>query len=429
MSSVVLMLIVLLMILSLLAALFWSYVLLLPSQRRAPLFLYDHGDSPDRLNGAFPTDDVTTPYADDPPRFPPITIIAPGRNEGHLLSETLGSLCSMSYPDFRVIFVDDQSTDNSREVLATLAARHPHLTVLHNTTPPPAGWIGKTWAITQAEPYTRDAGWLLFTDSDLVYHPDCLTQAMRLALHRRADLLSLLPGLRYESFGELLGLLPAMTLITLKLPLYRANDPATPVALVAGGFFLINGETYRHLGGHAGVRGQVIEDVAFGQRAKAAGRRVYTAATHDLIVARMYEGFRDTFGGLKKNAYAGANYNPLAILPIAAFLALLGAAVPLYLLAAMVLACVEPSGVTLTTLAFALVAFVAQSIAGVRASRLLGFSAITALTLAPGLGFFLLIFLGSVVDHYRGGNTWAGRKMHPTDVQSLDKSTTPPAPR
>lgn len=415
-----------LLILSALAALFWLTLLLLPSQRRALHFLYNAADSPDRLNRAFPADDITTPYAGDPPRFPHVTVIAPGRNEGHLLAQTLGSLCSMSYPDFNVVFIDDQSTDNSRDVLAALAARHPHLTVIHNTTPPPPGWVGKTWAVAQAEPHTRTADWLLFTDSDLVYHPDCLTQAVRLALHRRADLLSMLPALVYESPGELLGLLPAMLLITFKLPLTAANNAKDPRALVAGGFFLIQGAVYRDLGGHAGVRGQVIEDIAFGQRAKSAGKRIYTAATHDLFTARMYEGARDTFNGLKKNAYAGANYNPLAILPITAFLLFVGALVPLYPLLALLQCIAQRSPLATITLALSLLAAIAQFLAALRTTRLLHFPARTALALAPGFAFYLAIFLNSILDHYRGGNTWAGRKMSPTNLQSLADTSKEP---
>jgi glycosyltransferase involved in cell wall biosynthesis len=415
-----------LLVICALAALFWLTLLLLPSQRRALRFLYNAADAPDRLNRAFPADDITAPYAGDPHEFPHITIVAPGRNEGHLLPQTLGSLCSMTYPRFNVVFVDDQSTDNSREALALLAAQHSHLTVIHNTTPPPPGWVGKTWAVAQAEPHTRTADWLLFTDADLVYHPDCLTQAVRLALHRRADLLSMLPSLRYESLGELLGLLPAMLLITFKLPLTAANNPEDPRALVAGGFFLIKGAVYRDLGGHAGVRGQVIEDIAFGQRAKAANRRVYTAATHDLFTARMYEGALDTFNGLKKNAYAGANYHPLAILPITAFLLFLGALVPLYPLLAVIPLIQHPAPLTSLTFALAVVAALAQLCAAVRTTRLLDFSPLTAPLLPPGFAFYLLIFLASVLDHYRGGNTWAGRKMSPQHLQSLANTSQDP---
>ena len=272
-------------------------------------------------------------FAGDPVEWPRVTVIVPGRNEGHLLARTLGSLCAMEYPRFRVVFVDDQSTDDTRAVCGKLAAKYSCLTVIHNVTPPPVGWVGKNWAVHQAESHIRDASgdFILFTDSDLVFHPQCLKQMVRLALHRRCDIASCkLPSLRYETLGELLAILPAMVLIMLTRSLYVANDPRSPKALVAGGFLLVKRTSYEELGGHEAVRGQMIEDIALGMLAKAKGMRVFTAATHDLILARMYEGWRDTFMGLKKNAYAGANYKVWMILPVVLLLLFAGALVIFY---------------------------------------------------------------------------------------------------
>src|SRR5205823_1099068 len=142
---------------------------------------------------------------------------------------------------------------------------------------------GKTWAVHQAGKYMHETDYLLFADSDLEFHPQCLKQMIRLARHRRTDIASLLPAMRTESLGEVLGLLAAITLISTRFSLYTTNNPRDPKALVAGGFLLVRREVYHELGGHAAVRGQVIEDIAFGTRAKSRGKRVFTAATHDLF--------------------------------------------------------------------------------------------------------------------------------------------------
>src|SRR6185369_13259213 len=126
-------------------------------------------------------------------------------------------------------------------------------------------------------------------DSDLIFRPDCLKQMIRLAQHRRTDIVSLLPAMRFETLGERLPLLAAMVIINLRFSLYTTNNPRDPKALVAGGFLLVRRDIYHALGGHAAVRGQVVEDIAFGTRAKALKKRVFTAITHDLVTARMYE--------------------------------------------------------------------------------------------------------------------------------------------
>ncbi len=74
-----------------------------------------------------------------PQTLPGVTVIVPGRNEGHVLLDTLGSICRQDYPTFRVVFVDDQSTDNTAEIARPLATQFPHLKIIHNIQSPPPG--------------------------------------------------------------------------------------------------------------------------------------------------------------------------------------------------------------------------------------------------------------------------------------------------
>ncbi len=351
--------------------------------------------------------------------WPSITIIVPGRNEGHLLDRTLGSLCNMDYPNFRVVFIDDQSTDNTSAVCEALHAKHRHLTVIHNTTPPRDGWIGKTWAVHQAEPYMHDSDYLLFADSDLVFHPQCLKQMMRLALHRRTDIASCLPVFVYESLGELLAILPAIVLINLRLSLYATNNPARPEALVAGGFLLAKRTSYASLGGHEAVRGQVIEDIALGKTAKSKGFRIFTVSTQNLYSARMYEGWRDAYRGLKKNAYAGIDYRPALIAPAVLLFLIAGVLVHAYLLVGIVCWITWPTVLTFLLAAVAIFLNVLFYRVGAHGASILGIPKRVALCLPAGFAFYFAVFVGSVRDFYSGGNEWAGRKMASEKVQSL----------
>jgi len=422
--------IVTLLVLFSLVALFWAVLYVLPSQRKMGRFLFNHDFSPDSLNGLFRRDDVVERFAGDPETWPSVTVIVPGRNEGHVLAETLGSICAMEYPNYRVIFVDDQSTDDTKGVCDAMAVKYPQLTVIHNTTPPPAGWIGKTWAVHQAQSHIHNASadYLLFADSDLVFHPACLKQMMRLALHRRTDIASLLPAVRYETLGELLGMLPAIVLISIWRPLSVVNNPRSPKALVAGGFILAKRTSYEAIGGHEAVRGQMIEDIALGLLAKSKGLRVFTAGTHDLMTARMYEGWGDTYRGLKKNTYAGANYNPFMILPVFLFLLLGGALVLLYPLIGAFYWITMPSLLTLALLIAGVLAYTFLHAAARRAAVMLSIKKRTAWFVSFGFAFYLLIFVMSVIDYYRGGNMWAGRRISNDHLQTLADTESPPKP-
>lgn len=393
----------------------WLVQFASPMRRAAGWFVYNHDSDPT----AFDRWHHDSPVSLEPAAsLPSVTVIVPGRNEGHLLNTTLRSICQMDYPGLRVVFINDQSTDNTHAVCDALQAEFPHLTVIHNTTPPPAGWVGKVWAIHQARDFVT-TDYILFTDSDLEFHQQCLRQMMRLALHRRTDLLSLLPFLRVVEIGETLGMLGGMWLIGMKYPLSQSNDPAHPNCITAGGFLLFKRTAYKAIGGHEAVRGQVVEDIALGRITKNKKFRVFTVATQDLMGGRMYEGSADAFRGLKKNAYAGANYSPGLFIVGVLFLLFIGALVPIYPLAALLLWLKTRSVWVISAAIAGFLATILQILVMRRSARLLSLPTYSMWLGPAAAAFYLLVFTGSMIDHHRGGNTWAGRKMHAKDVDTL----------
>ena len=411
-----------------LAALFWLGRVFSPSSRMAPRFTYDEGTDPAALSGIVRGDRTPRVYAGDPTNegekggeWPTVTVVVPGRNEGRTLLATLDSLCAMDYPHYRVIFIDDQSTDDTPRICRQLELKYPHLQVIHNTQNPPPGWVGKSWAIHQAQPETITTDYLLFTDADLHFHRLCLKQMIRLARHRQSDLLSLLPMVHCYTLGEKLGLMAGLQLIALACPLRKSNDPRHPQALVAGGFMLFKRTAYQAVGGHEAVRRQIIEDMAFGALMKKRQRSVYTVGTTDLLTGRMYEGWRDTFHGLKKNAYAGANYNPLIAVGFTLGTLLLAVLLPVYVLVGIFLWITQPSLLTFAALIGSVLAWSAMLVTARRANRLLRFSHALAWLAPLAAGFYLSIFLSSVIEHYRGGNKWSGRSYEREEVEALSQ--------
>src|SRR6185437_14157130 len=90
-----------------------------------------------------------------------------------------------------------------------------------------------------------------------------------------------------------------------------ANDPNKKWSAAAcGAFMLVRPEAYEHIGGHASVKREMIEDMTLAKHLKQSGARVALRNTRDLIATRMYEGFSDLWEGLTKNAYAGMEYQP-----------------------------------------------------------------------------------------------------------------------
>ena len=79
------------------------------------------------------------------------------------------------------------------------------------------------------------------------------------------------------------------------------NDPRSPAAAANGQYLLIRRDAYEAIGGHAAVRGEVLEDVALARRAKDAGIRLFFAPDEGLVRVRMYTTFRAMWEGWTKN--------------------------------------------------------------------------------------------------------------------------------
>ena len=84
------------------------------------------------------------------------------------------------------------------------------------------------------------------------------------------------------------------------------NDPESPAAAANGQYLLVRREAYDAIGGHAAVCGEVLEDVALAQRAKAAGVALYLRPRRgDRACADVFELSRDV-GGLDEEPLSAA---------------------------------------------------------------------------------------------------------------------------
>jgi len=412
-----------------LALLLWALVIFSPSNLRNRRFTYNLNHRPDDLNNAVVEEPLTDPWPGDPEQWPAVTVIAPGRNEGHVLQQTLGSLCQMTYPNYGVVFVDDQSSDNTADICAQLQRQYSHLRVIKNQTAPPTGWTGKVWAVHQADGCITTP-YVLFTDSDMVHHPESLIYAMRLMLHRKLDLLTLLPWMTPGGAVEQAVMLTATLAIQRLAPLPVVNCSTHPMPLTAGAYMLFRTAAYDAVGRHAGIRGHIIEDLAIGRKTRSHGFKVFTTYSPDLLSGRMYEGLGDTFRGLKKNAYTGLNCSlPWAVVALTSLFSL-GVLVPVYLLIAIAGYVVEPSMgwlvVGLIALALNLLFFIHAWRVRKEARQKPGVEFLLPL----GVLFSMLTLIGSMWDYYvHGGSIWAGRHYsknridHTAPILTADKMT------
>ncbi len=224
----------------------------------------------------------------------PVSVVVPARNEESTLPTLLASLRMLPLADVAV--VDDSSTDATAEV-----ARSGGATVLPASTPPP-GWTGKAWACQLgADATTGDL--LLFLDADTVLEPDAL--AGLLEIHRRrGGLVSVQPFHRVERpYEQLSAYFNVMALLASGA--FTRTPARRPMAF--GPCLLTSRTDYETAGGHAAVRGEVLDDVRLAEAYDRAGLPVRCAVGDGAIRMRSYPGgLRQLADGWTKNFASGA---------------------------------------------------------------------------------------------------------------------------
>ena len=241
---------------------------------------------------------------------PFIEIVVPARNEEANILPLLRTLLRQEYPhdSYRITVVDDGSTDATGALARTLAARHPRLRVI-DAPPPPHGWNGKNHALwTGASQADGRAAWLLFTDADTRHHPLMLPSIVRHAEETGADFLSLVIGVRMESFWQRVLVPQVGELYTL---LVGSMDEVNQGGKAAanGQFILIRPGLYRRTGSDAAVRSDVAEDRALAAACKGAGARVKLLYGRRLVATKAYASLALMWRSYSKTLFWAAGHN------------------------------------------------------------------------------------------------------------------------
>ncbi|MFZ0881885.1 MAG: glycosyltransferase [Candidatus Acidiferrales bacterium] len=240
-----------------------------------------------------------------------VSAIIPARNEEASIARAVESVAAQ--PEIaEVIVVNDQSTDRTAEILAELAARIPKLKII-NIDALPLGWIGKNYAVAQGAAAAQ-SDWLLFTDADTCHMPGATRRALNDAVDRNAVLVSYSPEQELDSFWER-ALIPFVYCrLSAKFSYAQVNDPSRSEAAANGQFLMVLRDAYEHVGGHAAISAEILEDVALARRMKQAGYSIYFTAPMGIVRTRMYRTFGAMWQGWTKNLYPLVGGNPIALL-------------------------------------------------------------------------------------------------------------------
>jgi glycosyltransferase involved in cell wall biosynthesis len=232
------------------------------------------------------------------PVRPRVSLLVPARDEEARLPDLLPGL--LEQPADEILILDDCSTDGTAGVVR--ACQDPRLRLLTGT-PPPPGWIGKTWACHQLAA-VASGEILVFCDADVVLADDALDAIWSEMRRQRADVFSVFPRQVTGTIGERL-LVPLIdeTLLGF-LPHRLLSLPVASAATANGQLLAFERAAYDRIGGHRAVFDRIVEDVAIARRARRLGLRLGLALGGDVVQARMYQGYASTVAGLGKSLRA-----------------------------------------------------------------------------------------------------------------------------
>ena len=239
----------------------------------------------------------------EPMNYPSVSILVPARDEEKRISKCIRSLLGQDYPNYEVIVLDDESSDDTANILQRIGIDYPRLKVLAGTSPP-EGFTGKNWACAQLVQHAQGE-LLLFTDADTIFQPQALKEIVRAMLGEQADLITGYPRQLMESWGEHLLIPFFLWAVLCFTPLwlaYRLRIPSLSTAV--GQMMLFRLAAYHRIGGHAALGDVIVEDIALAKNINRAGLRWRVVNITDLISCRMYLGSQEAFNGFAKNLFA-----------------------------------------------------------------------------------------------------------------------------
>ena len=356
-------------------------------------------------------------------KTPLISVCVPARNEERNIGRCAEALLAQTYPNFEIIVLDDRSTDTTAEILRDLvsirrsAATRP--TVAHDDkirvisgSDLPPGWAGKPHALTQAAAIARGE-WMCFVDADTFVTPDALTAVYSKAVESSADLFTIMTRQIMLTFWERAVLPLVMLALSVGFSPRKVNDPERKDAIANGQFILIKRDIYEAVGGHAAIKGSIVEDKDLALLVKRKGYRLIVADGRKVASTRMYTSLSEMWEGWTKNIYLGLK-DDRGLLLLGVFGAFLAFAAAL-LLPAWVLLGVYLTGAGTgaegsVMLVEAILLWGHLVYWRVLASRGMGIPVWYALTTPIGAGVFAVMMFTSAWKVLSGvGVTWKGR--------------------
>jgi chlorobactene glucosyltransferase len=248
---------------------------------------------------------------------PLVSVLVPARNEAKNIERCLRSLENQSYRNYEILVIDDNSCDETWQILTRLAGENPRIRIYRGA-PLPEDWYGKPYALQQLSLEAR-GDIIIFTDADTEHRPSGISWTVTNMGRSGADFISGYVGQTLGSFGERITV-PLMFFLTgFIIPLFM--NKYTKFSLFSsavGQYIAIRREVFVSVGGFAKIRKKTSEDMYLARHVKEQGYRTMFLDLSEQVQCRMYSGYRNAVEGIGKNIFDFLGKNTLLVFGVMA---------------------------------------------------------------------------------------------------------------
>ena len=231
---------------------------------------------------------------------PMVSVLVPARNEEQNIERCLNSLRNQVYAKYEILALDDNSTDNTLEILNRIAASDNKVRVI-NGKPLPDDWYGKPYALHQM---TQEAKGeiLIFTDADTIHTPTSIAWAVTNMQDLKADMISGYIGQIFLSFGEIITVPLMFCLTGFVIPLFVNRYTKVPwFSMAIGQFIVVRKKVFDAIGGCESFKKKTSEDIYMSRYIKNSGYNTRFLNISEHVRCRMYNGYQAAVEGIGKN--------------------------------------------------------------------------------------------------------------------------------
>lgn len=248
----------------------------------------------------------------DPPL---VSILIPSRNEETNIERCIKAFLKQDYPKLEILVLDDNSTDNTYNIVKKISEKNKNVKVFKGK-PLPQGWLGKNFACFQLSRFAKGE-YFVFTDADTHHLKNSISSSLAALLNNGLDALCPFPREIMVTIHERMSIPFMNFVILLFMPLALIRKSKNPLFCTGvGQYLLFRREVYFGMGGHAAVKGKILEDVQITKKTKEMGYSYMIFDGRKIISCRMYKNFKQVFTGYSRFLFSAFDYN-ISMLTIA----------------------------------------------------------------------------------------------------------------